>query len=345
MSRPILILILLIYGLLSVQGASVYDSLRGFRVREFERGLYLAPLVKSRYPSVNFRGQDPLHQGIAYRPNNRYIAGIRGMAFGVNFEVSKSIGHSDRVASRFGETDASDLLVNVMTRRWFGDLQWLNYKGVYLRRSWEDYRRTDILPLRPDISILVRTVSTTWILNPSAFSMRSAYSFREQQTESGGSPLLRITLNRFLMTGDSALVGRTDISYFTDMSQVNGMVIHVLGLAPGYGYNYIWRDFFLSGSAVAGPANYWTRKDRISGGSTYDMRINWIANIGMAAGYNGNRYFGGVSFRVQGFSSRLDESRLISRQNVIQVMAGYRFSERGFFTKRIQHAPWWPWLR
>lgn len=342
MVRPILIPALLLCGLLSASGTAVNDSLTGHRVADFERGLYLAPLIKYRYPSVNLRGQDALHQGISYRPNNRYIGGIRVMAFGINFEVSRSIGQGDRITSRFGETDASDLLVNVMTRRWFGDIQWLNYKGVYLRRSWEDYKRTQVLPLRPDISILIRTVSATWIMKPDVFSMRSAYSFRERQTESGGSPLMRITLNRFLMTGDSALVSSRDISYFPDMNQVNGMIVHVLGFAPGYGYNYIWRDFFVCGSAVAGPANYWIREDRLSGGSTYDMRINWIANVGLAVGYNGNRFFGGLSYRVQGFSNRIDETRFNSNQNVIQFMAGYRFIERGLFTQRVQNASWWP---
>lgn len=342
MLRSIQILVFILFCLPSAIGSSLYDSLSSRRVVEFDRGIYLAPLVKYRYPSVNLRGQDALHQSISYRPNNRYIAGFRGMAFGINFEVSKSIGQGDRVTSRFGETDASDLLVNVMTPRLFGDIQWLNYRGVYLRRSWEDYKRNDALPVRPDINILIRTVSATWILKPDAFSMRSAYSFRERQTESGGSPLLRVTLNRFLMTGDSALVGSRDITYFPDMNQVNGMVVHVLGFAPGYGYNYIWRYFFISGSAVAGPANYWIREDRISGGSTYDMRIDWIANIGLAIGYNGNRFFGGLSYRVQGFSNRIDKTRFNSNQNVIQFMAGYRFVERGLFTRRVQQSSWWP---
>lgn len=338
-SIRIIVWSLLLIGVETTQTSAAGDSIK---VRSLERGTYLAPQLKYRYPSINFYGTDPDHRKLVYRPNNKYISGVRVLALGIMFEVSASLTPGDRTVSRFGKTNASDFTINAMKPRWFGDFQWVNYEGTYLRRSWEDYPRDQPLPLRSDMSIRMRSLSVTWIFRPGSFSMRSAYLFSERQILSGGSPLLRAGLTRFLISDPGTLIGEQDAEWFPDLADVNGITTHALGIAPGYGYTLVTRDFFLNGTFLAGPAQYWNRYDFSVGTPRYDIQVNWLTSLTISLGYNGARFFGGTSFRSQGFAVRLPQSRLTANQNLVIVMAGYRFEDRGILKQRINKQKWWP---
>lgn len=318
------------------------DSTKANRVLPVERGLYIAPLLKYRYPSIIFSGQDPAHRRLVYRPNNKFISGVRVMAFGVMAEFSAGLIPGDRSIERYGKTNASDLAINAMTRHWYGDFQWLNYEGTFFRRSWEDYARDQPLPLRSDMDIRMRSLSLTWVFRPDYFSMRSAYLFSERQVESGGSPLLRAGLTRFLVHGSGTIINSEDMEWFPDLEDVNEVTTHALGLAPGYGYTYVHRDFFINGTLLAGPAQYWIRYDLNQDGPRYDIQLNWLTSLTFSVGYNGPVFFGGISFRSQSFAVRMPESRLIANQALINTMVGYRFQEKGIFKKRLRNLPWWP---
>jgi len=337
--RKLLLLFTLIIGGIQAEGS---DSIRTRKIRNVERGIYIAPQVKYRYPSINFTGQDPTHRRLTYRPNNKYIGGFRLMAFGATVEVSASLTPGDRSVSRYGKTNVSDFTINAMRRHWFGDIQWLNYEGTFLRRSWETYPRNVTLPLRPDMDIRMRSLSLAWVLKSETFSMRSAYLFSERQLHSGGSPVIRAGLSRFSITGQGTLVDNSDLDWFPDLNTVNAVTNYALGIAPGYGYNFVRKDFFLSSIFVAGPAQNWIRYDLETGGSRYDIQLNLLSSLMISAGYNGPRFFGGISYRSQGFAVKLDETKLSANQNLFLMMAGYRFHEYGVFRHKLKDQSWWP---
>jgi len=319
-------LLILFFLLISaVQAFSTSDSTRRLNIEAFNSSLAIAPLLKYRYPSLEINGPDPEHRRIVYRPNNSYNAGARLFAFGFTIEASAAISPGSRSIGRYGETDASELTINTMGKRWFGDLHWVNYKGLFLRKSWESYSAAPALPLRPDLSLLSRTGSVTFLFNPNRFSMRSPYLFSERQLYSAGSPLLRVAFNRFSFSGSGTMLNPEDLPYFEELDKVAGTSFFMIGLAPGYSYNYIWRDFFVNGTLTAGPAQYWIRNQQISGGTTYDIQINFVTSIGLAAGYNGRKFFGGLSYRSQGFRLKLSETTMNGDQNVLVLMGGIRF--------------------
>ena len=301
------------------------DSIRRHNIEAFNSSLAVAPLLKYRYPSLEINGPDPDHSRLAYRPNNSYNAGARLFAFGFTIEASAAIKPGSRSIERYGETAASEFTINTMGKRWFGDIHWVNYKGLFLRKSWENYSDVPTLPLRPDLSLLSRTGSVTFLFNPNKFSMRSPYVFSERQLLSAGSPLLRIAFNRFSFSGTGTILNQEDLQYFKEFNEVSGTSFFMMGIAPGYSYNYVWRDFFVNGTFTAGPAQYWIRYNQITSGTQYDIQINFVTSLGLAAGYNGKKFFGGLSYRSQGFRLKLSETSMNGNQNVLVLMGGMRF--------------------
>lgn len=309
----------------SILALSSTDSTRRLNIESLNSSLAVAPLVKYRYPSLEINGPDPDHRRLVYRPNNSYNAGARLFAFGLTVEASAAIKSGSRSVERYGKTEASEFTINSMGKRWFGDIHWVNYKGLFLRKSWENYSNILALPVRPDLTLFSRTGSVTFLFNPNRFSMRSPYIFSERQLYSAGSPLLRIAFNRFSFSGNGNMLNQEDLLYFEELNKVNKTSFFMIGLAPGYSYNYIWRDFFVNGTLTAGPAQYWIRYQQIGGGTKYDIQINFVTSIGLAAGYNGKKFFGGLSYRSQGFRLKLSEISMIGDQNVLILMGGMRF--------------------
>jgi hypothetical protein len=312
------------------------DSTRIFFIESLDRKINVGPILRHRYPIYNISGPDAAHKKLTFRPNNSATAGLRAYIFGVAMETTFSLGKGTNSVSRYGESHSSDLVVNGVGKRWYGDIQWLNYEGLYLKRSWEKYSADAVLPSRSDMSVRTRSLSFTWILRPDRFSLRSAYLFTERQIKSSGSPLLRINLSTNKFDADNPLISGADVDYFPDLNQVNGIHFTSLGIGVGYSYTYVpKRNFFLNGAFVAGPAHYWSRYLNPGTARTYDVQFNLTSYFGFSAGYNGDRFYGGFTYRGQTFSLKNNTSGISGNQNSFAIHGGMRLRETGFLKKRL----------
>ena len=309
------------------------DSLHNDAIRKFRNGIILGPVMKYRYPSIVFTGPVKDFNRMVFRPNSNLVAGFRINIFGINLESARSLTQGFRDPDRYGTTKARDLTFNTMQRRWFGDLQFTRYNGLYYRKSWQSAPDL-VTPAREDLRIRNNSLSFTWIFNPERFSYRGAFLFMEQQVRSAGSPLLRVSVSSTGFTGTDPLLGDPDLVNFPGMEQVTGIHHTALGIAPGYSYTWVWKDFFINGTLVAGAAHYWARYEQAGKPDRYDIQFNFVSTLGMAAGYNGNKWFAGITYRGQGFRLKRDNIQITGSQNAFNILAGIRLLERGIFTKR-----------
>ena len=325
--------LLLLFSMNSIAGVLRPDTIRSNYVSAFEREFNMGPATKYRIPVVTLN--NGAGDKITYRPNNNYIAGLRIHVFGLQFQLAKSIEPGTGSLSRYGKTKASEFSFNYMSHKWFGDLNLFRYEGLWYKNSGQDYKNKPY-PSRNDLVMSSRSVSATHLFNSKKFSMRAPYAFNEHQVRSGGSWLVRLNFSQFSFSGDNGLIDVEITEAFSDLSSVNEITFTGVGIAPGYSYNFIHKDFFLNGIITAGPSHYWIRYEEIDLPTRYDIQFNFVSTLGMAAGYNGDRFFGGMTWRSQGFRLKRDQYGFSGNQNVFMITAGFRLNESGIFKKRVK---------
>src|SRR5690606_17884198 len=93
------------------------DSVRRYNIKGFPDYFFVYPVLKQR--SLNFelarRGGSSV---LTYRPNNTYNLGMGVYLFELGLEFSFAIPLQQQSIDRFGESEARDLHLNVLTKRW-----------------------------------------------------------------------------------------------------------------------------------------------------------------------------------------------------------------------------------
>lgn len=170
--------------------------------------------------------------------------------------------------------------------------------------------------------------------------MRSAYTFTERQRSSRGSFLFSYIISSFNLEGDSALIKQSERAGFGSGSAAYSMKFTSLGIGPGYSYNLVYQNFFLNLTLILGPAHYWIRYTEEAGPVRYDIRISTFQSSRIGVGYNGDRFFGGISYTSQTRNLRFEQVSFSNEITTFRLMIGYRFKEMGILKERaIDFAP------
>jgi hypothetical protein len=71
------------------------------------------------------------------------------------------------------------------------------------------------------------------------------------------------------------------------------------------------------------------------GAKHYDIDLNMAVSFRAGLGFNGERYFAGLSYQNQKHQAYYKEMRITKSVSSFRLVAGMRFREKGFFKKRI----------
>lgn len=311
------------------------DSVRRFHIKDFPEYFFLYPVLKQR--GLNFElSKTDRSSLLTYKPNNTYSLGIGAYIFEVGVELAFAIPLKERSITKFGESKARDLQLNVLTKRWGLDAFYQRYGGFYIEDRDLVPLPDEPFPQRADIGIRNFGVTGHYVFNPQKFSFRSAYNFSERQLYSRGSFVLFATLYTFRVAGDSSIIGDDRQVDFGSHVNFERLRYTTFSIAPGYTYNLTYNNFFLNATLAVGPAHHWANYDLENNATTeFDIAINSFLGGRVAVGYNGYRIFGGVSFISQGSALRFDTVRFSNNNNSFKVLVGYRFREVGILQKRF----------
>jgi hypothetical protein len=315
---------------------AVADSARLRYIKPLKHQIFVGSVLKQRTFSFQMTNAQERKNWVRYVPNNTYSAGVRLNLFGVGLEAAVAIPLARKNVERFGSSRVREFQGNSFTKKWFADFFWQRTDGFYVRRSWVQLTSKDVYPQRNDLELLNSGLSFTYIFNHGKYSMRAPYQFSEHQLKSGGSVMMGFMANRIKIESEQAIIETGDQSYFL-LGQDARSVDFVSGtIAIGYGYTLIHKDFFLNASGLIGPSHHWMkyRSDR----SHYDIDLNVYATYFAALGYNGERFFCGMTFSSRNTQVRMLETSVSSARNTFRLVAGVRFMEKGFFTKRPKDA-------
>lgn len=330
-------LFLLLVGLAGIkQGLSQpADSLRAYYIQEYPDRFFIWPVLKQRSLTFDIQDKEEKKRKIEFLPNNRFTLGAGFYLFELGFEVTFLIPLAESSKTIYGESEARDLQLNILAKKWGADVYYQKYSGFYIKDSDNPVPPGMPYPQRADLVSRNYGASGVYIFNHRKFSLRSSFTYADRQLKSKGSVLLYATINSFRVTADSALLETPVQNSLGDGSGFRALRYTTVSVAPGYSYNLVWRKFFLNGTVAIGPAHHWINYEEESGAKRYDISINSTGIARIALGYSSDRFFGGLGFSAQARIVTFEDVRVSNSTNLFKILVGYRFKEFGLLKKRI----------
>ncbi len=315
------------------------DSVRSAYIKSYPDHFFLWPVLKQRRLNFEMKNLPDRDRSLTYRSNKPYSLGLGMYLFELGVELTFAVPLAEKSKAIYGESEASDLQLNIFTKKWGLDLFHQKYSGFYIDDPEADLPVNTPYPQRPDIETKNIGLTGNYVFNNKKFSFRSAYNFAERQLRSTGSFVLFSSLRGFKILGDSAILGDAYSSEFGVDSKINRIKATTFSIAPGYTYSLIHKGFFINATLAVGPAHNWLSYQTEGGTSKDDIEFTTFFAVRVALGYNGDQFFGGLSFVNQGSNAKFDSVQLSSSSGTLKILFGYRFREVGFLKKRIGDIP------
>jgi hypothetical protein len=323
----------------AVSSAPSYDSLRSRYIKTYPDHFFIWPVLKQRRLGFDMRSVANRDNTLKYKSNKPYSFGFGVYIFELGVELAFAIPMDAESKRIYGQSDASDIQLNIIGKKWGIDAYVQKYSGFYIEDPNVKVVANQPYPQRADIDTRNNGININYTFNNKKFSFRSAYNFIDRQLQSAGSFLLFATVNGFKVAGDSAILGKPYNGVFGDASRINKISVTSLGVAPGYTYSLIYKGFFLNGTLAFGPSHNWLSYSLEDGGTKHDIKFDGYLSARIGIGYNGDRFFGGMNFISQGRTARFDNLELVNSNSTFKVLIGYRFGETGVLEKRVWDIP------
>jgi Domain of unknown function (DUF4421) len=315
------------------------DSLRAQYIQPFPDHFFIWPVIKQRKLGFEIEKRSGRDHPLTYESNKPYSFGVGLYVFELAFELAFAVPLDEQSKYIYGKSSARDIQLNVLGKKWGGDVFYQKYSGFYLNDESVDIQDNTPYPQRSDITMRNSGVSLNYTFNYNRFSFRSAYNYIEKQLRSSGSFLLFGSLSTFKASADSALLGEDYEAQYGADAYIKRVGVTSLSIAPGYTHSLIYKGFFLNGALGIGPSHNWIAYTRENEKEKHDIRFNAYLTARIGLGYNGDRFFGGVSFMSQTRTAKFETMQVNSANNLFKILIGYRFKEFGILKKRIWDLP------
>jgi len=193
-------------------------------------------------------------RSLNFEPNVSWRGGVKASYKAFSVGTSKKIpfmGEDDKK----GDTDYSDLQLSFFKWNLGADVIYQEYKGFHLGdgSSIENhYDNGDYINYR-DLNLTNISANLIYWLNRD-FSYKAAFNQSEIQLKSCGTFLFMLSPGYFKMDNDHSVIPLTESSSgnFSDLPGLSGFKFYSIALSAGYGYNLIYKRFFISPSISIG---------------------------------------------------------------------------------------------
>lgn len=314
--------------------ANERDSTRVDFVESYTRYFFLGPLVKKNNLEFDIISADDAKKSYTFKANHTYSLGFNLNLFDVNLGIVFAVPLDTKSEQLYGSSDVSDLQLTAISRKWFADAYYQKYNGFYVQSPDVVIPTGQPFPQRPDLVTRNLGMSFAYIFNHEKFSLRAPYLFSERQKVSKGSFLLSYVLSSFTMEADSALIPSSRWNEWGAGASVNEVRFTSLGLAPGYSQTFVIKKFFLNMTLALGPAHYWVLYKEADRPAQNDIRIDFYSLGRVGIGYNGERFFSGISVTSQSRSLTYERTTFQNSISTVRLVAGFRFLEQGFLKRK-----------
>ena len=310
------------------------DSTRVKYIQSYSQYFFLGPLIKKNNLDFDIISADDEKKSYTFKANHAYSIGVNLNLFDVNLGIVFSVPIDTKSEQIYGESDVTDLQLTAIGRQWFADVYYQKYNGFYIQSPDVVVPQGQPFPQRPDLITRNLGMSFAYVFKNDKFSLRAPYLFSERQKVSKGSLLFSYVLSSFAMEADSSLIPSTKWTEWGPGAEVNQVRFTSLGIAPGYSHTVVAYKFFLNMTLIFGPAHYWVTYKDLLKPEKNDIRIDFYSLGRIGVGYNGDRFFGGISLTSQSRNVIYERTTFQNTIGVIRLVAGFRFREEGFLKKK-----------
>lgn len=265
---------------------------------------------------------------VKLNPNFAQLLGLRvgygeWFSFGYGFKLPQA-----KNDLRKGDTRYDDWRFSFAFRHFLLSFIYQEFQGFYYADSrsvnpaWtpgQDYEQSPNLKLRHD------AINLTYIWSPDDFSLSAALDQSVRQTKSGGSLLLGFAASQTDFRNDGPIIPSAIRDQFGEDQNIQSGRFQVFTVKAGYGYSLVFfENWFTSVAAqIGGGQQRRVYKDASS------ERHGWHTaakmDVLLSTGYNGDRYFSGVT--ITGDSTTYQTTSIRLTSNIIsgKIFVGGRF--------------------
>jgi len=286
-------------------------------------------LSKNKFNYFRLRDKNN-NSKIKYRPARDLSLGL-GLAHKYfALDISFSLGLNNN--SEFDNPKSFDFQGRLFSSKHLISATLQYYNGYQLSSSSELSQEIDHpSTIREDIRTINFSLQYFYVFNYTKFSLKAPFLFNEVQRKSAGSIIGGATFSIFIMDSDSSVVPPEIKSDFNPDLYLVDVNILSASINVGYMYSFIYKEhFFLTLSLI--PGLVISSGDYLAQSKTREfihLNLRVKLNTMNAIGYNGRRFFTGLSFVADTEYLRIEkESNIEVGHGVASFFVGYRFGKK-----------------
>ena len=286
---------------------------------------FIWPVLKQR--QLSYELSDPGNPGsvLRFKPNNSVGMGVGVYLFDLGIELVMAVPVDEKRNDLYGTTKASDLQLNILSKRWGADVFFQRYQGFYLSNPDIALPPSGAYPQRPDVKTQNLGVSGVYIFNNRKFSLRSSYTFADRQLRSAGSFIVSGAFNSFSLNADSAILNNHYAQKISLVQPFQSVDYQTLSLAPGYSYNLVIKKFFINGTLALGPAVQWLQYRDLNFAEHRTTTVNTFVDTRFSVGYSNDRFITGVTLVTQARNVVFQDIHFRNNSSTYRILFGWRF--------------------
>lgn len=305
---------------------------------EIDKNKILEPIFKEsqnpwmiqgvlEFPFYSFYLGAPAVHGVAYLPNFAPRIGPKILYKDVGATMTLGLPIPENEKRRRGDSTHTGLVLNSYWHQFAMDVFYHRFRGFYVSSPFTEVslNKPERYPQLPDARVTTYGINGYIVANPDRYSLRAAFDLDEFQLRSGGSWIYNPFYNHLqISVGNEFIPGEGSESLAALPNLASGRM-ETFGLAIGYGYTYIQKNYFATAQLALGPGIQFQRFQRADGNDTETATFSAKANLNASTGWNNESYVGGVKILVDTLWAEVSDTQVYSSLINVQMFIGHRF--------------------
>jgi hypothetical protein len=224
-----------------------------------------------------------------------------------------------------GETSEFNIKSTLYLEKHMVDLILRRYKGMHIANPDDFINSWDgTYPYRPDLISSYFSVSYTIPSNHTKYAPKSTFQLDGRMKKSAGSIMNISSLQFWLMKSDSSIVPEEFVEEITSDARITNVRMVMLQQSLGYAYTFIYRNFYLTLSAMPG-VSLALGTVHSDSRSYSPATFNFLLESKNGFGYNSRKWYTGFYFIYKYQNMKLtDELAFNSNLGELKFFIGYR---------------------
>ncbi len=285
--------------------------------RKFSAGLFTS------YVFTSFDIDNQQKDNVSYSPSGNYGAGIFLSYDKLRVSYVFKIPNPETIDTKYGKTKYTYFNLTHFVQNYAFEGYYAKFKGFYLNEPEKYNLTSNPYPQRNDLQTLDVGVNLYYIFS-NKYSLKAAFIQTEKQNKSRGSFLIMLSYNHSNIKNDSTLIPTQADKHFPEIADFKRGTFNSLLLSPGYGYTYLYRNFFISPVLFWG-IGYQLQNYVIPTGSISENKRTMKFNSRFVIGYNAEKAFVTFSSVYDLNLIKIGEIELSNNTFFFKVAVGLRF--------------------